>query len=61
MDAFANRLMVLAKDCNFADVTAVEYKREWVLQCFVLDWRINIILLWAMKMEMGKSLRTKVE
>ena len=32
MDAFANRLMILAKDCDYADVTAVEYKKEAVLQ-----------------------------
>ena len=35
MDAFANRLMILAKDCNYTDVTAVEYKEEAVLQSFV--------------------------
>ena len=35
MDAFANRLMILAKDCDYADVTAVEYKKEAVLQSFV--------------------------
>ena len=35
MDAFANRLMILAKDCDYTDVTAVEYKKEAVLQSFV--------------------------
>ena len=35
MDAFANRLMILAKDCDYANVTAVEYKKEAVLQSFV--------------------------
>ena len=35
MDAFANRLMILAKDCDYADVTAVECKKEAVLQSFV--------------------------
>ena len=28
MDTFVNRLMILEKDCNFADVTAIEYKKE---------------------------------
>ena len=31
MDVFAQRLMVSAKDCDFADITAVEYKKESVL------------------------------
>ena len=35
MDAFANRLMILAKDCDYATVTAVENKKEAVLQSFV--------------------------
>lgn len=35
MDAFGNCLLVLAKDCDFADVTAVEYKKKSVLQRFV--------------------------
>ena len=35
MDAFVLRLMVLAKDCDFKDVTAVEHKNESVLQSFV--------------------------
>ena len=35
MDAFANRLMILAKDCDYTNVTAVEYKKEAVLQSFV--------------------------
>ena len=35
IDAFANRLMILAKDCDYTDVTAVEYKKEAVLQSFV--------------------------
>ena len=35
MDNFANRLMILAKDCSFEDVTAMEYKKESVLQSFI--------------------------
>ena len=35
MDNFVNRLMILAKDCNFEDVTAMEYKKESVLQSFI--------------------------
>ena len=35
MDAFANRLMIFAKECEYTDVTAVEYKKEAVLQSFV--------------------------
>ena len=31
---FVNRLMIIAKDCGFEDVTAVEYKKESVLQSF---------------------------
>ena len=32
---FVNRLMIIAKDCGFEDVTAVEYKKESVLQSFI--------------------------
>jgi len=32
MDNFVNFLMILAKDCNFEYVTAIEYKKESVLQ-----------------------------
>ena len=35
MDNFVNRLMIIAKDCEFGDVTAVEYKKESVLQSFI--------------------------
>ena len=35
MDAFFNLLMVLAKTCSFADVTAIYYKKESVLQSFI--------------------------
>ena len=35
MDNFVNRLMILAKDCSFEDVTAMEYKKESVLQSFI--------------------------
>ena len=35
MDAFANSLMILAKDCDYTNVTAVEYKKEAVLHSFV--------------------------
>ena len=35
MDAFANRLMILARDCDYTNVTTVEYKKEAVLQSFV--------------------------
>ena len=35
MDNFVNRLMIIAKDCSFGDVTAVEYKKESVLQSFI--------------------------
>ena len=35
MDNFVNRLMILAKDCSFEDVTAIEYKKESVLQSFI--------------------------
>ena len=35
MDSFQLRLMIIAKDCWFGDVTAVEYKNEAVLQSFV--------------------------
>ena len=31
MDSFANSLMILAKDCDYANVTTVEYKKEAVL------------------------------
>ena len=34
MDTFVNRSMILAKDCSFADVTAIEYNKESVLQSF---------------------------
>ena len=36
MDAFTDHLMILAKDCDYANVTAVEYKKEAVLQRFCL-------------------------
>ena len=36
LDAFAQRLMVLINDCDFAIVTTVEYKKDSVLQSFVL-------------------------
>ena len=29
IDNFVNRLMIIAKDCGFGDVTAVEYKKNW--------------------------------
>ena len=32
---YVNRLMIIAKDCGFEDVTAVEYKKESVLQSFI--------------------------
>ena len=35
LDSFQLRLMIIAKDCRFGDVTAVEYKNEAVLQSFV--------------------------
>ena len=35
IDNFVNRLMILAKDCSFEDVTAIEYKKESVLQSFI--------------------------
>ena len=35
MDNFVNRLMILAKNCSFEDVTAIEYKKESVLQNFI--------------------------
>ena len=35
MDVFANHSMVLAKDCDNANVTAVEYKKEALLQSSV--------------------------
>ena len=35
MDSFQLRLLVIAKDCGFCDVTAVEFKNEAVLQSFV--------------------------
>ena len=43
MDAFVLRLMVLAKDCDFKDVTAVEHKNESVLQSFVSGLEDNYI------------------
>ena len=42
MDNFVNRLMILAKDCSFEDVTAMEYKKESVLQSFISGWRTHI-------------------
>ena len=35
MDNFINRLMIIAKDCSFGDVPAVEYKKVSVLQSFI--------------------------
>ena len=35
MDTFVNRLMILAKDCSFADVTAIDYKKKSDLQSFI--------------------------
>ena len=35
LDSFQLRLMIIAKDCGFGNVTAVEYKNEAVLQSFV--------------------------
>ena len=32
MDAFANHLMILAKDCDNANVTAARYKKEAALE-----------------------------
>ena len=37
MDAFTIHLMILAKDCDYTVVTAVEYKKEAVLQSFVSE------------------------
>ena len=35
LDSFQLRLMIIAKDCGFGNVTTVEYKNEAVLQSFV--------------------------
>ena len=35
MDAFVNSLIVLAKDCNFADFTAIRYKKESLSKIFI--------------------------
>ena len=35
VDTIVNRLMILAKDCSFANVTAIKYKKESVLQSFI--------------------------
>ena len=35
MDNFVNRMMILAKDCSFEDVTAIEYKKESILHSFI--------------------------
>ena len=35
MDSFQLRLMIIAKDFGFSNVTAVEYKNEAVLKSFV--------------------------
>ena len=35
MDAFANRLMIMDKDCDYVSVTPVEHNKEAVLQSFV--------------------------
>ena len=35
MDNFVNRMMIIPKDCEFGDVTAVQYKKESVLQSFI--------------------------
>ena len=35
MDSYVLRLMIMAIDCGFSDITALEYKNDAVLQSFV--------------------------
>ena len=56
MDAFANRLMILAKDGDYTNVTVVEYEKKAVLQSFVsgledpyIRQRILEKMLWIYK------------
>ena len=43
MDAYVLRLMTLAKDCNFEEVSAVQHRDESVLQSFVSGLEDNYI------------------
>ena len=45
-DAFVNPLMFLANDFSFADVTAIEYKKESVLQSFISGLEDPYIRQW---------------
>ena len=43
MDSYVLRLMILAKDCGFEEVSAIEHKNESVFQSFVSGWEDNYI------------------